>query len=53
MKVLVYDSYEEDFEAAEEVGIELEKIDDLQEFDSKDFAKALLEDVSDEEELGA
>lgn len=30
-----------------------EKIDDLQEFDSKDFAKALLEDVSDEEELGA
>ena len=28
MKVLVYDSYEEDFEAAEEVGIELEKIDD-------------------------
>ena len=28
MKVLVYDSYEEDYEAAEEVGIELEKIDD-------------------------
>ena len=28
MKVLVYDNYEEDFEAAEEVGIELEKIDD-------------------------
>ena len=30
-----------------------EKIDDLQEFDSKDFAKALLEDVNEEEELGA
>ena len=27
-----------------------EKIDDLQEFDSKDFAKALLEDVKDDEE---
>ena len=27
-----------------------EKIDDLQVFDSKDFAKALLEDVKDEEE---
>ena len=27
-----------------------EKIDDLQEFNSKDFAKALLEDVNDEEE---
>ena len=28
MKVLVYDNYEEDYEAAEEVGNELEKIDD-------------------------